>query len=133
MKKVGSFFLVIKFNLAPKLWSWKCHKWLILIFSADYSNKLVTVWAQNLSACERSFWIISGNGMANRLPLVSVTFGYRVTVLETLRVEIWKKLLVQQKVLKSCFFKDSDLANAAQNLDYLLTKNLGILTVKHDT
>ena len=25
--------------------------------------------------------------MANRLPLVSVTFGYRVTVLETLRDE----------------------------------------------
>ena len=68
-------------------------------------------------------WILSGNGMANRLPLVSVTFGYRVTVLETLRdeknLEIWKKLLVQQKVLKSCFFKGSDLANAAQNLKEL--------------
>ena len=68
-------------------------------------------------------WIFSGNGMANRLSLVSVTFGYRVTVLEILRDEknlaIWKKLLVQQKVLKSFFFKGSDVANAAQNLKEL--------------
>ena len=57
--------------------------------------------------------------MADRLPLVSAAFGYRVTVLETLRVEISKKLLVQQKLLKSCFFEGSDLANAAQNLKEL--------------
>ena len=37
------------------------------VFFAYDSKKLVTVWAKCLSAPERSYWVISENGMVNRL------------------------------------------------------------------
>ena len=33
--------------------------------SADGSKILVTVWAKYISASERSYWVISENGMVN--------------------------------------------------------------------
>ena len=40
---------------------------LFFVFSADNSKKSVKVWAKYLSASKKSYWVLSENGMVNRL------------------------------------------------------------------
>ena len=41
----------------------KCQKWLIFVFTADGSKKLVTIWAKYLNASERSHLALSENAI----------------------------------------------------------------------
>ena len=47
--------------------NWSIKKGWCFVFSSDGSKKSVTVWAKYLSAPQKSYWVISGNGMVNRL------------------------------------------------------------------
>ena len=64
-----------------ELWSLKCQKWLIFVFSADDSKKLVTVRVTFLSAPEKPYRVLSENCML---------LGLGVTVCEILGVEMSK-------------------------------------------
>ena len=65
MRNMGS--LVSLSSLLPELWSLKCQKWLIFCISCWWSKTSVTVWANYSSAPKRSYWVLSENGMVNRL------------------------------------------------------------------
>ena len=39
----------------------------LLVFSADNSKKSVAVWVKPISTSRRSYWVLSENGMINRL------------------------------------------------------------------
>ena len=79
------------------------------VFSADGSNKLVTVW---VNAPEKSYWVLPENGLVN--------IGYRVILYRKLRVEIFKNLLNQQKIPKPCICNDWHLANGSSEPNYSL-------------
>ena len=50
---MGSFVYLSR--LLPELWSLKCQKWFIFVFSADASKKSVTVWTKYLRASEKTY------------------------------------------------------------------------------
>ena len=69
-EKNGSFLQLS--YLLSELWSLKCQKWLIFVFSADDSKKLVTVRVTFLSAPEKPYRVLSENCMVTR------PWGYRL-------------------------------------------------------
>ena len=77
------------------------------VFSLDDSKTLGTVWAKYLNASERSYCVLSENGM-----VVTAHVGIR----EILRVEISKKLVSQHKIPKSSIFKGWHFANGSSEL-----------------
>ena len=52
-------------NSAPRVMVIKMLVMAHFCISADDSKILVTVWAKYISASERSYWVISENGMVN--------------------------------------------------------------------
>ena len=76
-------FVYVYSCLLPELWSLKCQKWLIFVFSADNNKKLVALWVHLKDLIEffQKMALLIGS----------------VTVRSILRVEISKKLLSQQR------------------------------------
>ena len=67
------------------------------MFPSDDNIKLTTAWAKYLSAPERSYWVLSENGMVNKF------WSYHSW---DIVVEILPK-----KLTKPCIFKGWQLAN----------------------
>ena len=74
----------------------------ILLIAA---KKLVTAWAKYLSVSERSYWVISENGLVNRF--------WSYYFLETEDRDIYKKMLSQQENPVSCILRGWYLANGS--------------------
>ena len=107
-EKNGAIYPFIMFI---RLWLLICEiweKWLIFIFSADDSKKIVTVCANYLRATERSYWVFSEQGMINRV------WSYRSWVILGRNTQ---KLVSQQKIPKSSIFKNLHLANGGSKFN----------------
>ena len=76
------------------------------VFFADDNKTLVTVYAKHLSAPERSFWVLSENGMVNW------SSSYRSWDIEGRNI---KKLLCQQKNNETASSRVDNVLMVAQN------------------
>ena len=50
-------------GLLPELWSLRCQKWLIFVFSTDWNKKLVPIRAKYLRASKTSYLPLPENAM----------------------------------------------------------------------
>ena len=83
----------------------KWQKLLSLLFSADDSKTSVTVWENILSSPERSYWVLSENGIVDRL------WSYHSWDIEGKNIKKTNK--PAKKTLKSCVFTGWYLANGS--------------------
>ena len=93
-EKNGVVCLVIMFT--PWVTVLLCHTWLIFCIFCFMAAKYLSLWANYLSASE---------GFYEFLQKMPWLIGFGVTINQTLKVEISKKLLSQQKILKILCFQ----------------------------
>ena len=102
----GDICLVIMFT--PRVTVIKMSKMArFFVFSANNTKIFVTVWTKYLNAPERFYWVISANGMGNRL------WGYILLDIESRNNK--KKYWVNKKYLNPVFLRVAIFLMVAQN------------------
>ena len=75
------------------------------VLSDDDSKKLIRVWPKCLNAPERCHWVLSENGMVNRI------WSYHSWDFEGRNIK--KDYWLSKKILKFCVFKGCHLTNGS--------------------